>query len=88
MLRGAPSKTDIGGRSFLPETRSAGFIPGSKTRWNDSSPGGAIPQKEKAGTMVPASPSRRFMGCKENSALLFLLPRFFGLLLGGLLLGF
>ena len=88
MLRGASGKPDVGAGNFLPESRSAAFNLGRKTRFDDSSPGGPLPQKEKAGTMVPASPSSRFLGREENLTLLFLLRRFFGFLLGGFLLGF
>src|SRR6266403_2853979 len=58
------------------EAIRAGTIPVREARFR---------KKEKAGTVVPASPACRFLGREENLTLLFLLHRFFGLLLGGLL---
>src|SRR6266436_2943681 len=66
--------------SSIPESRSAAFKLGSnRGLWNPT-PGGAIPQKEKAGTRVPALSSRGSLFFERDLTLLFLL-RFFRLFL-------
>src|SRR6266403_1781569 len=82
MLFAAPGKLRAPRGSSIPKSRNPAFNLGSNlASWNPT-PGGVVLQKEKAGTLVPASCSSRSLVLEKTYRFFFFFAAFFFFLAG------
>jgi hypothetical protein len=66
MVLAVSGKQDVSPARLIPESRIGAFKAGKQQSARNSNPGDVIPQKEKAGTIVPALPRANLWPFEET----------------------